>query len=211
MIAKRVFLLLILAVIVGVITYVFLSNKEPAPDELLNAEQKVYSALLTDQRKAYNIDPGKFQIVEYTNSGELRGNTPSDSAGYSLELDIDKFPQLQPETWADFQENNKTSYPINEYLPSTADVILVNPDNFETNSGANSDHFYWWVSFSRIGFNSSLTQALVLVGDCRGESCYNTTSVSIYSQGSYVLLQQKNGEWEIQSYQEAWFIEAPSP
>lgn len=199
----RVFILFTLLAIFGTGGFVYLRQNKPTPAELLKAEQEVYSLLLLDQRNAYSTDVGKLQVIEYTNPGELQGNTPIDSAGYYASFDMDKFPNLQRQTWADFEDKNKLSYPIKDYLPSTADVILANPKNGE--------QLYWWVSFSRIGFNPSLTQALVLVGDCRGEACYDSTSNSIRSRGFYVFLQKKNGEWIIQGQQDVWFLEAPSP
>lgn len=201
--AKRVLAILIIIVIIGVGLFVVLQNKQPIPAELLKAEQEVYATLLLDQKNAYSDPTETFQIIEYTNSGELQGNTPGDSAGYQIGFDIDEFPNLQRRTWADYQEKNKVSYPIKDFLPSTADVIMVNP--------ANGEQLYWWVSFSRIGFNPSLTQALVLVGDCRGEACYDSEGVFMYSQGFYVFLQKENGAWIITSRRDVWFIEAPSP
>ena len=178
-------------------------NRPPTPAELLKAEQEVYAALLQDQKNAYSDPTDTLQIIEYTNSGELRGNTPLDSAGYHLDFDPQEFPDLNRKTWIDFQEKNQISYPIKEYFPASAEVLLVDPTNGE--------QLYWWVSFSRIGFDPSLTQALVLVGDCRGEACFDSTSESMYSMGDYIFLQKENGEWIVKDWQDAWFIEAPSP
>lgn len=197
---KRAFLLLTLLVIIGVSAFMFLRHKSSDPAARLAAEREVYSRLLLEQK---NADIKVQQIVEYTNSGQLQGNIPIDSAGLSASFNIGEFPDLQRETWIDFQEQNKVSYPIEDYLPSTVNMLLIDP--------VNSEQLYWWLSYSRVGFNSSLTQALVLVGDCRGESCYDSTSTSMYSQGYYVFLQKENEEWTIQGQQDSWFIEAPSP
>lgn len=200
---KRVLTLFVSLVIIGIGIFVLLQQNQPAPAEILQAEHEVYSLLLLDQKNAYSDVTDKLQIVEYTNYGELRGNTPLDSAGIHGSFDMDEFSNLQRTTWLDYQKKNQVAYPIKDYLPSPADVIFVNPSKGE--------QLYWWVSFSRIGFNSSLTQALVLVGDCRGTSCYDTTSISMYSMGNYVFLQKIDGKWNIQGRQEVWFIEAPSP
>ena len=116
---------------------------------------------------------------------------------------IDGFTDLQRKTLTDYLEKNEDSYPIKGFLPPTANVKLVNP--------ANGEQLYWWVSFSRIGFNSSLTQALVLVEDCRGDLCFDGSGDFMYRQGYYVFLQKENGEWIIKDQLEAWLIEAPSP
>ncbi len=203
MISKRVLILFAALVIIGIGIFVFLRQNQPSPAEILQAEHEVYSLLLLDQKNAYSDVTDKLQIVEYTNYGELQGNIPLDSAGIHGSFDMDEFPNLQRTTWMDYQKKNKVSYPVKDYLPSPADVIFVDPSN--------GKQLYWWVSFSRIGFNSSLTQALVLVGDCRGASCYDSTSISMYSMGNYVFLQKTGGKWNIQGRQEVWFIEAPSP
>jgi len=201
--AKRVLVILVIIAVIGAGLFVVLQNNQPTSAKLLKAEQEVYAALLLDQKNAYNDPTDTFQIIEYTNSGELRGNTPGDSAGYHLEFEVNDFPDLHQKTWNDYQEKNKETYPIKEFLSPTENMILVNP--------ANGKQLYWWVSFSRIGFNSSLTQAFVLVGDCRGKACYDSNGVFMYSQGFYELLEKENGKWIIKDQQDAWFIEAPSP
>lgn len=200
---KRVLLVLGIILLLGIGLFLVLQYKQPTPEEISKAEQEVYSILLQKQQYAYNDPTDVFQILEYTNSGELQGNTPGDSAGFHSEFDAKEFPGLQQNTWSDYQEKNKVSYPIKDFLSPEENVTFVNP--------ANGNQLHWWISFSRIGFNSSLTQALVLVGDCRGEACYDPAGIFMYSQGFYVTLQKKNGKWEIQDQQAAWFIEAPSP
>lgn len=202
--AKKLLLILGIIVSVGIGLFVVLqNNKQTNPAELLKTEQEVYSALLVNQKNSYNDPTDVFQVIEYTNSGELQGNTPGDSAGYHLGFNENDFTDLQRKTLTDYQEKNKVSYPIKEFLSPIANVVLVNP--------ANGKQLFWWVSFSRIGFNSSLTQALVLVGDCRGEACYDSAGVFMYSQGFYIMLEKENGEWIIKDQRDAWFIEAPSP
>ena len=206
---KRAFLFFIVVAVIGVSTFVLLSPNKPTPAELLKAEQEVYSAVLQDTRNAYSIEINKFQVVEYTSPEELKGYFPEDSADYSV--DFKEIPDLKKETWKDYQEKNKVSQPIKNYLPFTTEVILVNPSGVGISSGTNDRQFYWWVSLSRIGFDSSLTQALLLVGDCMGESCFGNSNVSMYSQGYYMFLKKENEKWIIQNQQRNWLIEVPSP
>lgn len=57
-----------------------------------------------------------------------------------------------------------------------------------------------------------MSQALVLVGDCRGKPCYNSINdVFMISQGTYWLLQKEDGKWAIKDAHNAWFIESPAP
>jgi hypothetical protein len=203
MMAKRVVLLLIFLAGIALGIFIHIQQSKRSQAKILNAEHEVYSFLLEDQKNAYSDETDQLHIVEYTNSGELQGSMPADSAGYRDSLDKNEFPKLQSSTLIDYQEKNQISYPIQDYLPATANVIYVNLSNGEQK--------YWWVSFSRIGFNSSLTQALVLVGDCRGEACYDSNGIFMYSMGDYVFLEKKNGAWTIQDSQRVWFIEAPAP
>jgi len=209
---KTVFPFFILFTIIGASIFVFLAHNKPTPAEVLQAEQDIYSLLLENQRNDYfGIHVDKFQIVEYTNSGEFKENIPADSAFSSIGFDTKNFPNLKRETWSDFKEKNKTSSSIKDYLPITLDIILVNPSGVGINNGTNDKEFYWWVSFSRIGFDSSLTQALVLVVDCRGESCYQSTKFSMYNIGAYMFLEKEKENWKIKKRQGAWLIEAPAP
>src|SRR5688572_19584743 len=126
MLTRKVVAIFLIIVIIGIGLFIVSQNKRPIPAELLKAEQEVYTALLLDQKNAYSDPTDTFQVIEYTNSGELQGNTPGDSAGYHLEFDLNEFPDLQRKTWTDYQEKNKVSYSIKEFLPPTANVVLVN-------------------------------------------------------------------------------------
>jgi len=204
MLARKVLVLFTLLVIIGIVIFISIQRHHATPAELLKAEHDIYSLLLLEQKNAYSDKTDQIQLVEFTNSGDLQGHMFGNSAGIQKSFSVSDLPKLQISTWMDYQEKNKNSYPIKDFLPSAADVIFVNP--------ANGKQLYWWVSFSRIGFNSSLTQALVLVGDCRGAACYDKTSGSIYSMGDYVLLQKISGRWNIQSRENTWFFEGfPAP
>ena len=155
----------------------------PTPRSRLEAEREVYSVLLIHQPR---------RIAEYTLTDDCTSRTCIQSL-------IDDFPELRRETVFDFQENNKQSYSLTDYLPPTIG------DEFMS-SGENPQ-FYQRISFSRIGFDSFLTQALVLVEDCRGEGCFDGTRDSIYSMGNLIFLQKIGDLWMIQNEQEAWLIE----
>jgi hypothetical protein len=138
-----------------------------------------------------------------TSLPEIWGHIPIEFAGFYREMDLDDFPELQRKTWIDYQEKNKISYPIKEYLQPTEYVTIVDY--------AHSEQMKKWVSFSRVGFNSSLKQALVLVGDCSGEACYDSKSNNLLSVGYFVVLQKENEKWKVMDRPRLWFIEAPSP
>ena len=187
----------LLTIIGAGLLFLFPLNK-PTADDILYAEQEVYSFLLDEK----NLHTKKY-LIEYTNAGEIKGHIPIDFAGFSREIGLDDFPEMQEETWIDYQEKNKVSYPVENYLSSTKYLTLVNYDN--------RDQLNEWVSFSRIGFNQSLSQALVLIGDCSGEACFDNTSNYMLSVGYFVFLEKKNGKWTILGQPRIWFVEAPSP
>lgn len=204
MLAKKALVLSTLLVIIGIGIFVFVQQNQPTPAEILKAEQEIYALLLAKQRDAYNDATDEIQLVEFTNSGKFQLGVPVGGAGIlqgGLELKL--LTGLEGKTLLDFQKKNTASYPIKGYLPDSANVILVNP--------AAGKQLFWWVSFSRIGFNPLVTQALVLVGDCRGESCFDSTSSSMYSTGTFWLLEWENEEWIIKEGQDVWHIEAPAP
>jgi hypothetical protein len=215
MTTKRLLLLLVILAVIGISAFVVIKDRQITPDEpqktdeRLKAEQEVYYVLFLYQAGTYTNEYvygtviNQQQLIEYTNSGKLKGNTPDARKGGNVDFVRDEYPNLQYETQRDYEEINKISYPIKDFLPPTVDVTLVNP--------ADGKQLYWWTSFSRIGFNSSFTQALVLVGDCRGELCYDRTAEFMYSQGFYLVLQKENGKWAVKDRIDSWFIEAPSP
>jgi len=199
---RRVLLLCLGLIIITVVTLLFKKFSKPAADEVLQAEQEIYTLLLEKQRYAYSDITDAVQVVEFTNSGELRFDSLSSGVGIlTEELALRYFPNLEERTLDDYHKKNVESHPIKNYFPDDANfILLVNP--------VDGKQLFWWVSYSRIGFNPSLTQALVLVGDCRGEACYNDTSDSMYSVGYYVLFEKEGKEWVIEEQELVWHYES---
>jgi hypothetical protein len=175
-------------------------NRATSAEELLQAENEIYTLLLLEQRNAYSDATSVIQVVEFTNSGEPQFGSLGGMEMLTEEKAFRYFSDLEEKTLLDFQEKNIEAYPIKNYLPDSAPVLLVNPTDGE--------QLYWWVSYSRIGFNPSMTQALVLIGDCRGSSCYDDTNDSMYSSGFYVVLEKEGGEWVIKQRQDVWHSES---
>ena len=204
MTSRRVFLACIAFSVIAAGLFLFQALSKPTDAQMLQAEQEIYALLLAKQRNAYSGMPDKIQLVEFTNLGEFQLDVPESGVGiFQSGQDLKFFPNLEETTWLDFQKKNSESHPITTYLPDISNVVLVNP--------LNGKQLFWWVSFSRIGFNSSMKQALVLIGDCRGESCYDSASKSMYSTGTFWLLEKKDEEWAIINGQDVWHIEAPAP
>src|SRR5688572_22143701 len=188
MLAKRSFLAITLSAIIGMGVFLF-ARRQPSPEARLQAEREIYSVLFASLVSPDELSEiNDFTLIdEYTSLGDSRGCTPED---WCYPFIVEDLPQLRQATLADFREKNNQSYPIKEYLPSTIDNSLL---------AVNEQKEYWWrLSFSRIGFNSSLTQALVLVGDCRGDGCFSSEGEFIYGRGFFSLLEKVNSKWIIQ-------------
>jgi len=192
---KRATLFFTLLAITGISIFMLLLLKSfptslPALASRLEAEREVYFTLLANER----VSDGIYPIVEYTTLGELQEWT---SKGFARFI-ADGLPEIRRETLVDFQKNNERPYPVKDYLPIAPifDMRLINPaENLELR---------WWMSFSRIGFDPSLTQAVVFVEDYAG--C-NAGTCS-YGTGNFILLQKIDGKWIIQNYLDVWHLEA---
>ena len=201
MMPKRLFLGITLLAIIGAGVFLFLRQK-PSAEIHLQAEREIYSVLFASMVSPDELSKiNDFTLIdEYTSLGDSQGCTPE---SWCYPFITEDLPQLKQATLEDFREKNNQSYLMKEYLPSTIDNSLL---------AINDQKEYWWrISFSRIGFNSSFTQALVLVGDCRGDGCFSDEGEFIYGRGYFSLLEKVNGKWIIQDEAFAWITEKPSP
>lgn len=141
--ATSLFILLTIASI-GASLFLWFKSK-PSPISRLAEEQKVYSVVLADF---------VYQIEEHTTIGlvsdDLKGYLTSAAA---------EIPGLKKETMLDFQNNNAQTYLLKDYLPSVNDDILLSANDIQSLPESSG-----WIALSRVGFNSSFTQALVLLG-----------------------------------------------
>lgn len=151
--SKRVFAAFSLLLIIGVGFFLaYFQVTFTNPISRLEAEQKIYSALIGEDRV----------FEEYTTVGEI---------GISEEIIQyikDQAPKIDNDTLVDFQHNNSQAHLLKDYLPNNNSYIFL--------SNAEVEQFYndWQTfsiqqpnvevinSFSRVGFNSRFTQAIVL-------------------------------------------------
>ena len=189
MMGKRVLLALGLVIIVGASIFALVQFQDKrTPVARLAEERKVYLVLLADEV----VSDGIYPVVEFTTLGDLNECSSRDCT----QLIYDGLSEIQQTTVVDFQRNNAESYSVKEYLISAPafDVRLVNP--------VENGELLWWMSFSRIGFNSSLDQALVIVEEYA--ACKN--GICEYGTGNFVLLHKVKEEWTIQEYLEIWHM-----
>jgi len=185
---KWALLVFTVSAIIGIgVVATLLFKPIPSPVARLEAEHEIYTILLTDPRFS---DGQTNLILEFTTLGEFQENISENSVQFITE----GLPTLKRETLVDFQEINKIAYPIKGFLPSLNNYSLVNP---------NVNRQIWWKSFSRIGFNSSATQALIIVeyfAACENGGCE-------YGTGNFVLFKKVNDKWTIEEYLQIWHLD----
>jgi hypothetical protein len=154
-----------------VVFWVVKINTLPAPTDHLDAEKEIYSLLLVDLLSDKGIP-----LLEYTTLGLIGEHYIFQDSFVKLH---EESAYLRQDTFVDFWEINKQSYSIREYLPSRIAAQMIEPHE-------------WWVTLSRIGFNSRLTQALVIKE--RHMGCDNN-GVCCYGEGSILFLRKVSGNW----------------
>ncbi len=151
---KRFVIVLSLSLIVGIGLFQAYFGIPFRPVSRLEAEQEIYSALIKET----------YILEEHTALGDV------DLSEETIQYIKDEAPGVKDDTLADFRENNNQSYFLKDYLPANPDYVFL--------SDAEVEQFYndWESfsnqhpnvhvinSFSRVGFNSTFTQAIVLIG-----------------------------------------------
>lgn len=168
------------------------------PSARLKEEQEVYAVLLAD---------APYRLEENTSLGWLTVDTENISNLLTLNINCDlssRFtnfctvvgfpdgtetePKISRETAFDFRVNNQQSHLLRDYLPSSHPHILANAtdiDNLPDHSG--------WFSVSRVGLNSSLTEALVLLNRVTKIEGH----VDVCSQ-FFEILEKVDSKWVVQ-------------
>ena len=172
----------------------------PTPTSRLSAEREIY---LTIIHGVLGIFPEELlEVREYTHIDELtilgEGEFQGCTSEWCTQFIANRMPNLKQDTLIDFQKQNRQSFSIKDYLPPIIENSLMHPDDIQ--------QITRHISFSRIGFNSSLTQALVIVEDCHGDGCSNGSG-DIYSIGDFLLFRKYNGEWVVEYRFNAWITE----
>lgn len=180
---KKVVLFFITITILGTIIFFATPSQSSsiAPSVRLENEYEIYNLLLMEELAN---NGAKLPIADFTSLGPLN----KDIVETDIPLIIPGFPVVKREAYLDLREQNQHSYLIKDYLPETI--------NNEVTSSRN-----WWFSFSRIGFDSSLTQALVVkekhIG-CESDGfCYRV-------EGWLLFLQKVNDTWIVKDEPIYW-------
>ena len=184
------FVLVSLLIIFGAVIYLVYFGVTPKQslDSRLQEEQAIYSMILSKE----------YLLVEETEPGGLEANEYPDYVGQRL-------PELKEETWKDYQEINTQSYSIKNYLPTDAPFTFLSDAEIEHiwDGGwkAYQDKYpnsHGIMSFSRVGFDSGFSQALVL-------KVYSApTEEGGFSEATFLLFRKEHGVWILTQELMAW-------
>ena len=153
-----------------------LSCQRDKTNQLTTQELKIYKIILGEKPK---------EIVVINES--MVGVFGEISTGKLKEI----LEGLQNDTFDNFAKVNSTPTIIKDSTQATFDYPLVNKVDFERK---NLDSSRYYV-FSRVGFSNDRKQAVVIFVDNRSP---------LGANGTYFLLANKNGIWEIVQESEMW-------
>jgi hypothetical protein len=163
-----------------------------SPRNRLKEEQKIYSMLIDED------------VL-------LMEKTSLESGDWSSYIK-NGLPKIEQETLIDFQDKNRETYSLKDHLPKNLSVTFMTQTELQEIAGDDSGRIfherypnasgYIWVS--RIGFNSSFTQALVIKS---GAYTFTSNSGLFYhwsGGGSYILLKKAGSRWRVIGELAAW-------
>ena len=168
----------------------------PAADQVEAEEQAVYAFLLPKmyQNRGY-------VIMALTATGP----TGVDSTPQTLEYVLQNMHDVASETVNSFRSHNEASHPLRKDLDLGSPYTLLTQEARNQIFGQNQsgwDIFYnrypqapGITTLSRVGFNSTLDQALVYIG---------TQSNWLAGAGYYVLLKKGESGWSIDQQVMTW-------
>ncbi len=155
-------------------------------------EYLVYSVLI--EARYPQKDFPRIVIQENTVSKSLR----------SADLLKKKLPELEEEIIKDFQDKDNQVYHLDRRFVLDVDyILLTNKERGEIFAFENGWKVFYdrypnangILEFSRVGFNSQRTKALIYQGN---------QSNGLSGMGQYVLLLKKDGKWEIEKEVPTW-------
>lgn len=162
----------------------------PAAEDLAREEQAVYAFLLSK---------GPVLILENTAIG-ISEDDPQQTGKYLRE----GFKDLDNETLNSFMTRNAQPSQLTPNMQLGLDYTLVSTEdlsaltsqpNWNERMAEKYPGTHGYTVFSRVGFNKSLTQAVVYVGSVAGP---------LMGSGSYFLLEKKAGVWLLKNQIMAW-------
>lgn len=167
-----------------------------AEDDAATAQYSVYDAVLG---QLISRSPDATFLVKEQTSLESPGQQVSNS---TIKFLAQKLPSLSQETLDDFAARNRASSTLQNLFGHK--VVLISAQEEEDALGDEKGweklrdkyHSNGVVTFSAVGMNRQLNQAVVYVGHRRG---------LLDGAGRYCLLVKDGGEWRIKEKVDVWF------
>lgn len=166
-------------------------------------EYAVYSAVIKEYTEGFGFSSGKYAagaiqnyvIYDYTSVDRPGG---AGDLKRTLEWVHEHIPEVEQETFDDFEVKNTHSYPLGNFFDLPARVILISSKEITEIFSKGGGYFELYAKYpfsqgvmglSRVGFDAEMNQALVYVTNMQGYDC---------GWGLYMLLTKENGDWVVQ-------------
>jgi len=184
--------LLVLLIFTSVACSLFTSAPAPSQVEIEKEEQAVYAFFVGE-------GTGTSLILAETASG-----LSTDDIQQTREYIKSGLPDLSREALNSFVERNQKPTPLSAEMQLGVEYeLLSHEDLAEISSQPNWNQILnerytgsnGYLILSRVGFNKSLDQAVIYVGQVAGP---------LMGSGSYYMLEKQNGEWIIKDESMAW-------
>lgn len=168
------------------------SAATPSAADIEKEEQAIYSFFVGGGERTV--------LILQDTSADISANDPQKSLDYIRS----GLPSLSDEALDNFVQRNQQSGPIASDMELDVDYILLSTEELseitrQSNWGEvitqKYPGSYGYTMFSRVGFNNSLDQAIIYVGQM---------AAPLMGSGFYYLMEKKNGEWVIKEQIMAW-------
>ncbi|HLO14778.1 MAG TPA: hypothetical protein VK206_08115 [Anaerolineales bacterium] len=171
----------------------FIPQAAPTPSavDIEKEEQAVYSVFVSGQ--------GTVLILRDT-STNISGDNPQQTLDYIKS----GLKDISHETLDNYLERNKQPSQLSPDMDLGMEYILLSPEELAKITSQPNWHEILrekypnsggYLIFSRVGFNHSLDQALIYVGQVAGP---------LMGAGYYYLMEKKDGEWKIKEQIMVW-------
>lgn len=169
----------------------FTPDATPTAADIEKEEQAIYSFFVSDT-------PGIAVILLDTST-----NISSDDPKQSIDYIKSGLPNVSKETLDNYLERNRHPSQLSPDMELGADYVLLSIEDLSTIMRQENgwDVFYekyshsGYTQFSRVGFNNSLDQAIVYVGQMAGP---------LMGSGYYYEMEKKDGQWVIKEQVMVW-------
>ena len=167
------------------------STTKPSAADVEKEEQAVYSFFVPEQGTA---------LILRDTSTNISGDNPQQT----IDSIKSNWKGVSEETLDSYLERNKQPSQLSPDMDLGTEYILLSTEELAKVTSQPNWHealkdkypnSNGYIMFSRVGFNNTLDQALIYVGNIAGP---------LAGAGYYYLMQKKNGEWTIKDQMMVW-------